>query len=222
VAGDTDEERVAELHAIVMAATERGWQVGAHSIGDRTIGTYLDAIAESGTWRTQRHYVIHGDLVAPPDLVRMAARGMPLNTNPSIRWMVGRSVSPIIGDERNVRKQPLRNALSAGVPLATSSDAPVMDPDWRLIMAAAMTRALRTDPDYTDDQCITAAEAVRSMTSVAAWQSHAEDWRGSLTPGMAADAVILDRRVDWDEPWSLTETQVTSTLVGGVVVFDAS
>lgn len=222
VAGDTDEERVAELHAIVGAATERGWQVGAHSIGDRTIGAYLDAIAVSETWRTLRHYVIHGDLVTPSDLARMATMGMTLNTNPSIRWMVGRMVSPIIGDERNVRKQPLRGALSAGVPLATSSDAPVMNPDWRLIMAAAMTRALRTDPDYTDDQRITPAEAVRSMTEAGAWQSHADQWRGSLAPGMVADVVILDREVDWDEPWSLLDAQVHSTLVDGNVVFAAT
>lgn len=219
VAGDTDDERVAELHAIVGAASERGWQVGAHSIGDRTIEAFLDAIATSGTWGTQRHYVIHGDLVTPSDLARMAAMGMTLNTNPSIRWMVGRMVSPIIGDERNVRKQPLRAALSAGVPLATSSDAPVMNPDWRLIMAAAMTRALRTDPDYTDDQRITPAEAVRSMTEAGAWQSHADEWRGSLAPGMVADVVILDREVDWDEPWSLLDAQVQSTLVDGNVVF---
>lgn len=221
VAGETDDERVAELHAIVKAATDRGWQVGAHSIGDRTIGAYLDAIAASGTWGALRHYVIHGDLVDRTDLARMAEMNMTLNTNPSIRWMVGRSVSPILGDERNVRKQPLRDALSAGVPLATSSDAPVMNPDWRLIMAAAMTRALRTDPDYTDDQCVSAHEALRSMTSAAAWQSHAEGWRGELAPGMAADVVVLDRAVDWHEPWSLTEARVTSTLVDGAVVFAA-
>lgn len=222
VAGETDDERVAELHAIVKAATERGWQVGAHSIGDRTIGAYLDAIAATGPRDTQRHYVIHGDLVDQADLLRMADMGMVLNTNPSIRWMVGRSVSPIIGDERNVRKQPLRDALTAGVRLATSSDAPVMNPDWRLIMAAAMTRALRTDPDYTDDQCVSAPEAVRSMTEVAAWQSHADHWRGRIQPGMAADVIMLDRAVDWAEPWSLTEAQVSSTVVDGAVVFAAS
>ena len=218
VAGETDEERVAELHAIVDAAIRRGWQVGAHSIGDRTITAYLDAVERSGTGQDRRHYVIHGDLVTHDDLARMARMGMTLNTNPSIRWMVGRAVSPILGDARNVGKQPLRTALTLGVPLATSSDAPVMDPDWRLIMAAAMTRSLRTDPDYTDDQRITAREAVESMTAVGAWQSHADGWRGSIAPGMAADVVLLDAAVDWADPWSLTERAVAATFVDGVVV----
>ena len=73
VAGDTDAERVAELIAIVNAAVSRGWQVGAHSIGDRTITTFLDAIEESGTYDALRHYVIHGDLIKAHDLGRMAA-----------------------------------------------------------------------------------------------------------------------------------------------------
>lgn len=222
VAGDSDEERVAELHAIVGAAAGRGWQIGAHSIGDRTIAAYLDAIEATGTSPGRRHYVIHGDLVAPRDLERMARMGMTLNTNPSIRWMVGRAVSPILGDARNVGKQPLRSARDLGVPLATSSDAPVMAPDWRLIMAAAMTRALRTDPGYTDDQRIDARAAVESMTSVGAWQSHAEAWRGAIQPGLAADLVMMDEPVDWAEPWSLTDRSVVATLVDGHVVHGAT
>ena len=218
VAGDTDEERVAELHAIVEAATSRGWQVGAHSIGDRTISAFLDAIERSGSWSEKRHYVIHGDLAGPGDLARMARMGMTLNTNPSIRWMVGRTVSPILGDARNVSRQPLRTALSLGVPLAISSDAPVMDPDWRLIVASAMTRALRTDPDYTDDQRIDAKEAVESLTRAGAWQSHADSWRGAIAPGMVADLVMLDACVDWQDPWSLTERSVSATFVDGAPV----
>jgi len=44
-----------------------------------------------------------------------------------------------------------------------------MDPDWRLIAAAAMTRALRTDPDFSDGQRIGAVEAMASHTSAGAW-----------------------------------------------------
>ncbi len=219
VAGNTDEERVAELIAIVHAAVSRGWQIGAHSIGDRTITTFLDAIESSGTYDSLRHYVIHGDLISHPDLQRMASMRMTLNTNPSIRWMVGRSVSPILGDARNLSKQPLRTAIDTGVRLCTSSDAPVAPPDWRTIIAAAITRSLKADPDYTDAQSITAREALASMTSNAAWQSHADTWRGSIAAGKAADFIVLDSSVDWSEPWSLTSAAVTSTYVEGECVY---
>jgi predicted amidohydrolase YtcJ len=222
VAGNTDEERVAELIAIVGAAVTRGWQVGAHSIGDRTITSFLDAIEESGTFEALRHYVIHGDLITSPDLARMASMQMALNTNPSIRWMVGRSVSPILGDARNLSKQPLRTAIDTGVRLCTSSDAPVAPPDWRTIMASAITRSLKADPDYTDNQRITPLEAIASMTSNAAWQSHAETWRGDIATGQVADFIMLESAVDWNEPWSLPETAVASTFVDGQCVYDAA
>ena len=222
VAGNTDEERVAELMAIVDAAVSRGWQVGAHSIGDRTITSFLDAIEGSGSYESLRHYVIHGDLISHPDLVRLASMQMALNTNPSIRWMVGRSVSPILGDARNLSKQPLRMAIDTGVRLCTSSDAPVAPPDWRTIIAAAITRSLKSDPEYTDDQRITPLEAIASMTSNAAWQSHADTWRGRIVAGQAADFIMLESTVDWNEPWSLAETAVTSTYVDGKCVYGAA
>ncbi len=219
VAGNTDEERIAELTNIIHAATSRGWQVGAHSIGDRTISAFLDAIFSSGTWPDLRHYVIHGDLVEQKDLARMATMGIALNTNPSIRWMTGRSVSPYLGEERNLGKQPMQTAIKQGVRVMTSSDAPVMPPEWTTIMAASMTRSLRTDPDYTDNERLNSRQAVEALTTNSAWQSNAENWRGSLSEGMAADLVILDRAVDWSNPWSLNETQVRMTMVGGKVVF---
>lgn len=219
VAGNTDEERVAELMAIVDAAVSRGWQVGAHSIGDRTITSFLDAIEATGNASDRRHYVIHGDLIAHPDLQRLAQLGISINANPSIRWMVGRSVVPILGEQRTLTRQPLRLAIDTGVLVCTSSDAPVSPPDWRTIMAAAITRSLKADPEYTDSQRITPFEAVSSMTSNAAWQSHADTWRGSIAPGMAADFITLDAAVDWDEPWSLPDSEVTATYVGGQCVY---
>lgn len=219
VAGDTDEERVAELMAIVDAAVRRGWQVGAHSIGDRTISAFLDAIEASETFEQMRHYVIHGDLINRTDMHRLASMGIPLNANPSIRWMVGRSVIPILGETRTLSRQPLRLAVDSGVRVCTSSDAPVSPPDWRTIMAASITRNLRADPEYTDEQRLTPAEAVAAMTSNAAWQSHADGWRGAIAPGLAADFVVLDSSVNWNEPWSLAATKVAATYVDGACAF---
>ena len=91
-------------------------------------------------------------------------------------------------------------------------------PDWQVIIAAAMTRSLVNEPEYSDDQRLTAREAIDAMTSQAAWQSHAENWRGSIAPGMAADFILMESTVDWDDPWSLTENSVASTFVDGQCV----
>lgn len=217
IAGHTDAERVAEFRAIVHAAASRGWQVGAHCIGDAAVSSYLDAVIATGTPQ-RRHYVIHGDLVTGPDLARMGRHQIGMNTNPSIRWTVGNRVNPVLGAERNRRKQPLRDALSSGVHLALSSDAPVVAPDWPLILATAMTRALSDDPSYTDNQSLSPVEALAGMTSQAAWQSHEDHWRGSLAPGHAADLVVLDDAVDWQDPAAVARIRAAATIIDGQVV----
>lgn len=218
VAGNTDDERVAELTAIVTAAATRGWQVGTHATGDATISAVIDAVATLGADQSLRHYVIHGDLVRPQDLRRLAELGMGLNTQPGIRWAVGSAATRFLGRERNLRKQPLRSALDNGVALALSSDAPVIEPDWRRTMAAAMDRSLRDEPTYTDEQRLTAAQALQAMTQAGAWQCHEESWRGCIAAGMAADLVILDRTVDWADPQAVLDAQVDTVLIDGDVV----
>ncbi len=218
VAGATDAERLAELAAIVEAAAARGWQVGLHATGDLTVHHVVDVLTRNNA-AEMRHYVIHGDFVAADDLAVMAAHNITLNSNPSIRWAVGDSVAPVIGMERNARRQPLRTAWDLGVNVCASSDAPVAPPDWRLMAAAAMTRAIRTDPTRSDGQQLTAVEAMLALTANGAWQGHQESWRGAMSPGLAADIVVLDRRVDWAEPWSLTECSVRATIAGGRLVY---
>ena len=82
-------------------------------------------------------------------------------------------------------------------------------------MAAAMTRSLMHEPDYSDNQRLTAREAVDAMTSRAAWQSHADTWRGNIAAGMAADFIMMDSEVDWSDPWSLAGISVASTYIEG-------
>lgn len=221
IAGDSDEERIKELHDIVDTSASQGWQVGIHAIGDQAISHVVDALAKPSNRSTElRHYVIHGDFVRESDIDRMGQSHLTLNANPSIRWQVGGSVAPILGDERNARRQPLRRASDAGVNVCLSSDAPVSPPDWKLIVAAAVTRSWRAEPARTDDQRLSVAEAIQAMSSNASWQSRSETWRGSISVGQSADLVFLDRRVDWADPWSLTDSSVIRTVIHGETVFE--
>lgn len=218
VAGDTDDERVAELHAIIAAAAIRGWQVGTHATGDATVRAVIDAVEQTRTPHL-RHYVIHGDLIRHSDLPRMAALSMGLTSQPGIRWAVGNAVSLLLGRERNLGKQPLRSALDAGIPLTLSSDAPVIEPDWQHTIACAVTRAVRDDPTYTDSESIGIDEAITSMSSSAAWQCHEEAWRGRLATGMAADLLVLDREIDWVDLDSLRAARPEAVVIDGAVAY---
>lgn len=218
VAGDTDDARVAELRAIVRQAAGRGWQVGVHTTGDRATEVVVDAMVEPDAQAAElRHYIIHGDFTPIATLERMANAGISLNANPSIRWMIGDGVDGIIGSERGRSRQALRTAWELGVNVCSSSDAPVAPPDWRMMVAAAVSRATRTHPKASDEQGLSMREALLSLTRNPARQGHAETWRGSINTGMVADLVVMDGPIDADEPWALPETPVRATIVGGHV-----
>jgi len=220
IAGSTDDERIAELHAIIREAATRGWQVGLHTIGDRAIEHVVDAVGSlDPSLHEARHYIIHGDFVTDRELHRMRELQMTLNANPSIRWAVGDSVAPVLGEARNLLRQRLRTAWDTGVNVCASSDAPIAPPDWRVIVAAAVTRAWRSQPMRTDDQKLSVAEALTALTRNAAWQSRADQWRGTLDPGRAGDVIVMDRTVDWADPWSLVNADVRGTFVGGTLVY---
>ena len=219
LAGSNEKEQVETLNSIYAHATTQGWQVGIHATGDETISAIADAAEQNPTASKLRNYVIHGDLIKSQDMLRLAKSGICVTSQPGIRRMVGRAVEPIIGRERTLRRGRFRAMKEAGISLALSSDAPVTPADWRVIFAAAVDRGFITEPDFDDGQGLSALEAMHALTTTAAYQSHSEQWRGSIEPGKVADFVVLDRLVDWDgDPWQVTKAKPRAVFVGGKLV----
>lgn len=69
------------------------------------------------------------------------------------------------------------------------------------------------------EEALTRTQALRGMTCDAAYAAFAEDTRGRLVPGFAADFVVLDRdimRVPLEE---ILDTRVLATVVDGQVAY---
>lgn len=223
VAGESSEERVRALHSMIGAAHEAGHQVGTHATGDRAIDAVVEgcAIAEHASpGRDLRHYVIHSDLARPETLRRMAELGMGANFNPGIKYLIADSQQASLGAERSAYEWPYRTALDAGVVVASSSDAPVTDGDWRQGLATCVDRRGKQSGQVSGpEQRIRFAEALRTYTWAGAWQDHAEADKGTLEPGRVADLCILDARLDESDPSQYATAEVVATLLGGRFVF---
>ena len=220
LAGDTDAERVKTLESIYLHATNLGWQIGIHATGDQTVSAIADVAQKHGKAKELRNYVIHGDLIKPGDFKRLAEAGIGLSVQPAIRWMVGRNVEKILGAERSSKRLLLRQMKDAGINLALSSDGPVSPADWRVIFSTAVNRGFAVEPEFNDGQGLTPIEAMEALTTKAAFQSHSENWRGSLTKGKVADFMILDRKINWsDNPRIVLEAKPAAVFVGGSKVF---
>ncbi|MCT2584560.1 amidohydrolase [Actinophytocola gossypii] len=230
-AGDTDEERAAELTAMIRLVHQAGLQVGTHATGDAAIDAVAAAYARCRTRHDRhrsRHYVIHGDFAWPETLRLLAWNGCGVSLNPNIKHLIADSQPAVVGAERAAYQTPYRSALRAGVTVTSASDAPNVSPDWRQGLETALLREGGSGAVSGPDERIGLRDALRTYTTAAAWQDNAENWKGTLRPGMAADVCVLDHRLLDDrgrlamDPHDISAVPVAWTVVGGTVAYDAS
>ncbi|UKA48389.1 amidohydrolase [Arthrobacter sp. FW305-123] len=227
IQGATEAQRVAELHKILKLINDAGLQAGVHATGDAATAAAVQAIIAAGDGGSRdsgrsenRHYIIHGAFGNPETLHTMASQGIGYSTNPLIRQEAGDIMRQVLGEDRFSKHQPLQSALGAGVRLNLASDAPVTSADWRRTVVAAVRRGTRSQPgNPRDPERIGGLQALMAMTVNAAWQDHAEHFKGALTPGMTADLCLLSKPWPVDEEIEeLLDTEVRLTLSGGRVV----
>jgi predicted amidohydrolase YtcJ len=115
----------------------------------------------------------------------------------------------------------VRSALDAGARVCASSDAAITEPDWRQGVASMVLRESKAGGRTSGpEQCVPLAEALRAYTSTAAWQDFADDFKGTVEPGRAADLCALDRPLPALDPHEITEVRVDLTVFDGQVVFE--
>ncbi|MFJ2811546.1 amidohydrolase [Kitasatospora sp. NPDC087271] len=224
VGGRSDTERSAEIAAIIRHAHAAGHQVGVHVTGDRAIDTVADAFAAAMAEHPRpdaRHYVIHGDFLTAYGMKVLAAHGFGVNMNPTIKWTVADMEEDFVGAERAAYAWPYRDAIDAGVRVASGSDAPVTFPDWRQGVATMVLRESKADGRVSGpEQRIGLAEAIRTYTIDAAWQDFADDWKGSLEVGKVADLCVLDGDLLAADAHDIPAMPVVLTVVDGQIVHD--
>ncbi|MFV0434700.1 MAG: amidohydrolase [Leucobacter sp.] len=224
VHGATEPLRETELRRAISEVHELGLQAGVHVTGDHGIDITVDAFVEANERHPRddaRHYVIHGDFISDERLAQLGERGYGVNMNPGIKAQITDLMDTVVGEELSARQWPTRSAADSGATLCASSDAPVTQPDWLAGIAGMMSRKSKATGRVSGpEQRIDFATALRAYTINAARQSFAEEWRGSLEPGKAADLVVLDTDSGSVDPDELTAINVDLTIFGGEVVFE--
>ncbi|MFI7131492.1 amidohydrolase [Nonomuraea sp. NPDC050153] len=223
IAGSTLREQIANLHELIAIAHARGFQVGTHATGDATIDAvvagYVKALRGGRPGGDPRHYVIHGDLTPKATLRRMAERGIGVNMNATIKYLLGRTLDPVLGAARTDYQWPYRTALDLGVRVSSASDASVTFPSWLQGVQSAVLREGRFGGVAGEAERITVREALATYTRTPAWQDHADRWKGTLEVGMAADICVVGGEVLDADPHELINLPIDATMLGGEVVY---
>ena len=131
-----------ELRSLCRESHDAGWRIAIHAIGDVTIDQVLNIYESLGDHpRGYRHRIEHFGLPDATQLARASRLGVIAAPQTIFIHSLGRNFRNYLPDAFLPRTYPIRAMLDAGVCVALSSDAPVVEDDNPFLgMMAAVTR----------------------------------------------------------------------------------
>ena len=204
-----------EFLALAREAHQSGWRIATHAIGDVAIDQVLHVYEALGRGAV-RHRIEHFGLPNADHLGRAARLGVIAVPQTVFVHALGRNFRQYLPDALLARAYPVRSMLDAGVTVALSSDAPVVEDDSPLRgIQAAMLRRDEDGHGIAVGEAISLDEALDAYTRGAAVASGDEGNRGRLQEGMWADLAVLSGNLHETPTEAITSLRVTQTWVGG-------
>lgn len=209
------------VRTVVGRGFEEGLQVLAHCNGDAAAEQFLVACEAAGPAAragAPAPVMIHAQTVRDDQLERMVPLGMvPSFFVGHVHWWGDVHVANL-GEDRGRRISPVRSALERGLAFTLHQDAPVTDPDMVHTLWTAVNRVTRAGRELGPEQAVSAWDALRGVTVLAAQQYGEQHRKGTLAAGRAADLVVLDRSPLSVEAARLRELSVLATYKDGRLV----
>ena len=221
-----------EVKNFVRAAHKLGWQCSTHVTGDAGVDAVLDAVEAADAdspIKDRRFTLIHAYFANDATAERAAKLGVCIDTQPAWYYKDGDALAMALGGKRLEKFIGLQVWRAAGLKVALNSDhmsgfgpESALNPfDPFLTMAVAVTRKTEGGQVFGPEQRVSREEALRMLTSEAAYLSFDESNRGTLEVGKLADVAILtDDPLQCDED-RIKDIRAVATIVGGKVVYEA-
>lgn len=209
-----------DLYQLASESRDAGWRLAIHAIGDVTIDQVLRLYERLGP-SDRRPRIEHLGLPDAEQLARAARLGAIAVPQPIFLHALGGNFRAFLPDHLLARAYPIRSMLDAGLTVALSSDAPVVENDDPL-------RGIRSAVDRKDDrgeaiapaEAITVAEALYGYTMGGAIASGDAANRGSLAVGKWADLAVLSGDPLSTPVEAINELTVDQTWVAGRLAYD--
>ena len=210
-----------EALEMVEAAVRRGMSVAVHAEGNVAIERTLRVLPRSrrdrapgvGPNRIEHFFFSNADAIE-----RAAGLELAIAVQPTILEWIGDQVLDT-GLDSWLAFMPLRRMLAAGLTVAGSSDAPVVDFDPLVGIRAAVRRRTASGEALADGQELTIDQALQMYTLNAARSGGLEHEAGVLAPGKSADLVVLSTDPTALSVDDLDRLVVERTICGGTEVY---
>ncbi len=200
-----------------------GWQIACHGNGDAAIQYIIDAIEEaqkSFPRDNARHMIIHCQTVREDQLDKMKRLGIiPAFFVVHTYYWGDRHRDIFLGEDRARRISPCASAMLRGMVFTNHNDTMVTPIDPLLSVWSATNRITSSGKVLGPDQRVPVLEALRAVTSYAAYQACEDTIKGTLEPGKLADFVILEENPLTIDPVKIKDIKIEATIVGNKVVY---
>jgi predicted amidohydrolase YtcJ len=210
-----------QFQQLAALASNDGWQLNVHAIGDAGNRLVLDTVEHQLTAAQRlslRPRIEHAQVIAVEDIPRFAKLGVIASIQPTHATSDMNMAEDRVGHQRIKGAYAWRALLNAGARLAGGSDFPVELPNPFHGLYAAVTRKDRDgNPPggWYSEQKLTREEALRLFTIDAAYAAHMESKVGSLEPGKWADFILIDRDYLTVPEEEIDDIRVAATYVAG-------
>lgn len=215
--------------AAVAELDKRGLQLFTHAIGDYAIRTALDAYEFAKTQnhtKDRRPRVEHIEDSSTADIPRFGKLGVIASMQPLHAYPDADTLdvwAKAVGSERAARAWVWKSIAEGGGRYCFGSDWPVVTLNpWEGIQTAVTRETKEGTPTggFVPSQRLSVAQAVEGYTRGAAYAGHREKSEGSIEVGKVADVIIVSKNIFEIDPHSIGDTKVTTTIVGGKIVYE--
>lgn len=215
------------LEQLSRDAAAAGFPLVIHAIGDAACAAAVDALdATRDAWASLRAMprIEHAQLMRHVDIVRCAQLGIALSIQPT-HMVSDRDMAEAAWGDRLDDAYAWRSMIDAGCMVLLGSDAPIepLNPLAALHVATARDGGAHglapARGPWMLSQVLDADAALRACTSWAADASGMSSSVGRLSPGRAADLVVLSGDPT-TTPWS--DIEVVATMVEGRWTYGAA
>jgi len=213
-----------ELNDLVLQIHRAGFQLAIHGVQTQMVDAiicayeYLQSVTPD--YGTRRHRIEHCSECPPPLMDRLKKLQAVVATHPSFTYFSGDRYLATI--EKNVSPWLYRTGtmVKSGLTVGAGSDSPIVPNSPIIGIYGAVTRLTSSGQILNPAEKLTAAEVIKMYTLNAAYASHEENIKGSISPGKLADMVLLSRNPTTTAGEEIKDIKVQMTVIGGKVVWE--
>ncbi|WP_461812888.1 amidohydrolase [Faecalimonas sp.] len=213
-----------ELTKYIRLALDKKQQLLAHCNGDAAaeqyVSMFMNVLKERKEKDLFRAVMVHAQLVRKDQLERMKKIGMMPSFFVVHTYYWGDIHLKNFGLERGSQISPVKDAVDLQMKYTFHQDTPVVPPNMMLTISSAVNRISKTGQTIGHNQCVSVLDALKAVTTYAAYQYFEENEKGTIAKGKYADFVILDKNPLETKKEEIADIKVVMTIKENKIIYE--